>query len=300
MSGNCWVRRSSVNRFSAHHWAALTSASRSALWVSAPAALMPAPKAIATMTRATSTSISVKPRGRPAGPARRRAGARSVRIVGRIAGAPALQAERAVVGAGDGHGDLQRFTRGHDVQRRVGNRHRGLVAAQAGHGRVGHVADAVHREAGIVVDVIEIADRSVAGLARLRAQGLGRRAAGSAGGHRVVRVQIGVAPGEGHQLDLAQQRLGDGELLAADQRVDAGPGGGGEDHQHRAQRDADDDDEEQQFDQRQAARALTGTQGRHARDANRPRHRSSLRAWRTSARCRPRCGRPGCSCRRRP
>ena len=53
-----------VSWLSAHHCAALTSARRWVLSVSAPAALMPAPSVMATMASATSTSISVKPRAR--------------------------------------------------------------------------------------------------------------------------------------------------------------------------------------------------------------------------------------------
>ena len=62
MSGNWCASLSAVSRLSAHHWAAVTSASRAVLEVSEPAALMPAPSVIATIASATSTSISVKPR----------------------------------------------------------------------------------------------------------------------------------------------------------------------------------------------------------------------------------------------
>ncbi|EEF23180.1 conserved hypothetical protein [Ricinus communis] len=64
MSGNSLPRRICTSRFSADHVAIIEARRPLLLAVRLPTARRPAPSAVPTMTRATSTSSSVKPRCR--------------------------------------------------------------------------------------------------------------------------------------------------------------------------------------------------------------------------------------------
>src|SRR6185369_13720167 len=130
---------------------------------------------IAMTTPVTAMTITASIRVKP----------RSVGGGRRIAGSPALQADgivRPVAGRRDGDGDLQRLAAGHAVQGRGGDADAGRVARETRDGRTGHVADARHREAAVVVDVVEEVDRAVAALAGFRPHGLLHGAGGGAGG----------------------------------------------------------------------------------------------------------------------